>query len=90
MIDTLYKVVRKVIVPHYPWIKDVVWTSNYYGGTRYYALELIVDNDFYSKYSDTSHMYHKLFNDCKMLFRMTGPEENEFFDDVTISPEEID
>jgi hypothetical protein len=90
MIDTLYKVVRKVIVPQYPWIKDFVWTSNYYGGTRYYALELIVDKDFYLNHPDASHIYHKLFNDTRMLFRMVGAEENEFFDDVTISPEDDD
>ena len=90
MIDTLNKVVRKVIVPQYPWIKDFVWTSVYYAGAKYYALELIVDNDFYLNHPDASHIYHKLFNDTKMLFRMVGAEQNEFFDDVIISPEEID
>jgi hypothetical protein len=88
MIDLLYNVVRKVIVPKYPWIKDIVWTSNYFGGSKYYSLELTVSDDFYFK--QTGFSYDKLYDEVKMLFRLIGPDENEFFDDVRFSPENED
>ena len=88
MIKRLNTIVKRIIIPQHPWIKDFVWTSNYFGGSRYYSLELMVEKNFYSNNPDTEHIYHKLFNDCKMLFKMTGPDDNEFFDDVTISPED--
>lgn len=88
MIDRLNKIVSKLIVPKHSWIKDFEWTSVYFGGSRYYSLELMVDKDFYLNRADTSELYHKLYNDVKMLFNMTGPNHDEFFDDVTISPED--
>ena len=90
MIDTLNKVVRKVIVPQYPWIKDFVWKTNYYAGTKYYTLELVMDKDFYLNTPYSDETYSKLFNDSKMLFRIVGPEENEFFDDITVTVEGLD
>lgn len=90
MIDTLNKVVSKVIVPQYSWIRDFVWKTNNYGGSRYYSLELVMDKDFYLTSPYSHETYDKLFNDTKMLFRMVGPEENEFFDDVTVTVEGLD
>jgi len=91
MINLLNKFTRKVIIPQYPWIKDFVWTSVFFGGSQYYSLELTVDNDFYhSQPADTQHIHKKLYDDVKMLFRLVGPDEDVFFDDVTLSPEDDD
>jgi hypothetical protein len=88
MIDLLYNVVRRVIVPKYPWIKDFVWTSTYFGGSQYYSLELKVSDDFYFK--QTGFSYDKLYDEVKMLFRLIGPDDGVFFDDVRFSPENED
>jgi hypothetical protein len=88
MTNKLYLVIRRVILPKYPWIKDFVWTSNYYGGSKYYSLELTVSEDFY--YKQTGFSYDKLYDEVKMLFRLIGPDENELFDDVRFSPENED
>ena len=90
MINRLYHVIRKVIVPQYPWIKDFVWTSIRFGGDeQYYSLELTVDNDFYyGQAADTKDIHKKLYNEVRMLFKLVGPDEDVFFDDITYSPEE--
>jgi hypothetical protein len=91
MINSLYKVIRKVIVPQYPWIKDFVWTSTFYAGFEYYSLELTVDNDFYyGQLADTQLTHKKLYDDVNMLFRLVGPDDGVFFDDITFSPEKDD
>lgn len=88
MIDALNKIVGKVIVPKYPWIKDFYWTYHHLGGSMYYSLELIADKDFYQKHIDSSLIQPELWDEVKTLFRMVGPDENVFFDEVTINPED--
>lgn len=84
IVDTLYKVVRKVIVPKYPWINDFVWTYHSSGGRKYYSLEVTVDYDLYMYRADTREMYDKLYKDTKMLFKLIGPDDDKIFDDVVI------
>lgn len=87
MVKSLYTVVRKVILPKYPWIKDFVWTSHYSEGTNYYSLELTVDNDFFVKNPDSLSIYNDLVDDTKMLFNLLGPDKDMKFDDVVILPD---
>lgn len=88
MIDSLYSIVRRVLEPQYPWIKDFVWVYHYDADSIYYTLEIEADRDFYFKNPDYYEMTKKLFNDVEMLFRMAGPTEYEFLSNVIINPED--
>lgn len=87
-IGVLNNVVDKIILPKNPWIKDFIWSSFKTGPYRYHTLELTVDSDFFLQRTDTTELHRNLYDDVKMLFKMVGPEENDFFDDVEIKPEE--
>lgn len=83
-IGVLNNVVDKIILPKNPWIKDFIWSSFKTGPYRYHSLELTVDKDFFLEDIDRTELRSKLYDDVKMLFKMVGPEENDFFDDVEI------
>lgn len=87
MVNVLYNVVRKIIEPKYPWIKDFVWSKHRTGGFDYYTLEVTVDKDFYMNRTDPTRIHNSLYKDTKMLFDMIGPERDMYFDDVIIQPE---
>lgn len=81
----LYKLIEKIIVPKYPWIKDFKWTTRFYAGTQYYGLEVYVDPESYSTAEDMERELHK---DVITLFRSVGPPSGVFFDSVTIYEKE--
>ena len=81
MVNVLNRVVSKVIVPRYPWIKDFVWKSKNIGDATFYDLKLIVDDDFYFDYPT----YDKLYDDIRTLFKMVEHRENQFFGDIKFS-----
>ena len=78
----LYKLIEKVIVPKYPWIKEFNWTTYFYAGTQYYGLEVYVDPKTYPKLPDD--VESKLEKDVISLFRAAGPPAGVYFDSVTI------
>lgn len=77
----LYKLIEKVIIPKYPWIKDFKWVTRFYAGTQYFGLEIYVDPGFYGLAAD---MESKIEKDVQSLFRAVGPPSGVFFDSVTI------
>lgn len=88
MIDILYKFVRKLIIPHYPWIKDVEWRSRTYEKNLYFDVEnkkfwslwVYVDRKDFE--SVETKEFNELRKDVKSLYEMVGMPENEIFDDV--------
>lgn len=81
----LYKLIEKIIVPKYAWIKDFKWTTRFYAGTQYYGLEVYVDPESYSTAED---MERELQKDVITLFRSVGPPSGVFFDSVTVYEKE--
>jgi hypothetical protein len=83
MIDSLYKAFRKLILPKYPWIEDIVWTSKYHGGgQQYFRLEVYPYKEWIknSSYSETETALYELEQESMTLFRMIRHEPNQFFD----------
>ena len=81
----LYKLIDKVIIPKYPWIKEFNWTTRFYGGIQYYGLEIYVDPENYSIAED---MERELEKDVITLFRSVGPPSGVYFGNVTIYEKE--
>lgn len=78
----LYTLIRKIIMPKYPWIEDFVWTSRYYAGSQYYNLDVYVDRKSYKNLPD--RVQRDIQEDVITLFRSVGPPSGVYFDDVTI------
>jgi hypothetical protein len=78
----LYGLIRKIIMPKYPWIDDFVWTTRFYAGSQYYNLEIWVDPKSYGNLPD--RVERDIQEDVTTLFRSVGPPSGVYFDDVTI------
>ena len=78
----LYKLIDKIIIPKYPWIKEFNWTTRFYGGTQYYGLDVYVDPKTYPELPEKEST--KLEKDLISLFRAVGPPAGVYFDSVTI------
>lgn len=83
-IKSLYYIVRKVIVPKYPWIDDVVWTQSYYDGYENYTLEITPKEGFRESEVYVDKYETEIENEMKSLFKMLNPLEYQRFDRVVI------
>ena len=81
-IDTLYYVVRKVILPSFPWIHDFVWNTWYSEGWTYYTLEITPIKDF--PYERIKFVKELVEDEMYSIFKVMGPESNEVFNGVVI------
>lgn len=83
-VKSLYYIVRKVIVPKYPWIDDVVWTKSYYDGYENYTLEIWPKEGFRESEFYVDVLESVIEDEMKSLFKMLNPLEYQRFDDVVI------
>ena len=86
MVDVLYKVIKRVIEPKYPWVKKYNWVSVYFGGRDYYKLKVHLDNTTSEKV--TLGEIQELEKDVIMLFKLIGPPDGVHFDTVDIEHED--
>lgn len=84
MVKSLYYIVRKVIVPKYPWIDDVVWTQSYYDGAENYTLEITPKEGFRESEVYVDKYETEIEDEMKSLFKMLNPLEYQRFDRVVI------
>jgi hypothetical protein len=86
MVDVLYKVIKRVIEPKYPWVKKYNWVTVYFGAKDYYKLEVYLDNTTSEKV--TIGEIQDLEKDVMMLFKLIGPPDGVYFDTVDIRHED--
>lgn len=78
----LYRLIEKIIIPKYPWIKEFFWNTGYHENLQYWGLDIYVDPETYSKL--TGEVERNLKSDVSSLFKSLGPPPNNQFDTVTI------
>lgn len=83
-VKSLYHIVRKVIVPQYPWIDDFTWTQFFDGGYEYYSLEITPKKRFSGVGNWVDRYEAKIEEEMKSLFNMLGPEGYQKFYKVYI------
>ena len=83
-IKNLYQIVKRLILPKFPWITDFVWSSFYLDGITYWTLEITPSKEF--EESEVFMDGHEVAveDEMKSLFSMMGPEPNQKFDRVNI------
>lgn len=86
MVDILYKVIKKIIEPKYPWVKKYNWVSLYFYGKEYYKLEVYLDN-VASKEVSLGEI-QDLEEDVIMLFKLISPPDGVHFDTVDVKLED--
>lgn len=89
MINILYKFVRRLIIPQYPWISKAIWHYKERVGTRYskyWRLEVIIDGKDFDGISTID--LERLDKDVSSLFTAIGMPVNETFEGIEVFVED--
>jgi hypothetical protein len=78
MKESLEKLIRRVVLPKYPWIKDFEVICVDHGGVNIYGVYYYVDDDLYDKPDD----YRNSHSTTKNLFSVLGPSLSDVYNDT--------
>jgi hypothetical protein len=83
MEESLGKLIGKVIVPKYDWIKDFNVTGTKDGVQNLYTVHYYVDDYLYNE--DDRVEINRIKSDTKNLYNSLGPSEYDFLNDLSFS-----
>lgn len=78
-IKKLYYIVKKLILPKFPWIEDFVWLQFYSEGVEYYSLEITANKEFAEQQVFMNKHEVEVEEEMKSLFNMLGPDNHQKF-----------
>jgi len=83
MKETLEKLIKRVILPKYNWIKDFYVTGIKDGVQNLYTVHYYVDDDLYNE-DDRIEINH-VKSDTKNLYDSLGPSEYDFLNNLSFT-----
>jgi hypothetical protein len=83
MKESLEKLIKRLILPKYPWIKDFTVTLNKDNGLSFYAVRYYIDDDMYDEnylYDEFNRMkINHIKSETKNLYSVLGPSQYDWF-----------
>lgn len=82
------KLIKKVLLPKYPWIKDFIVTVNKKdGANNFYSVRFDIDDELYD--GDEKKKIARIKTEIKNLYSVLGPSRNDFLKDVSFIGSEV-
>jgi hypothetical protein len=82
------KLIKRVLLPKYPWIKDFIVTVNKKdGANNFYSVRFNIDDELYNE--DEKKKIARIRTEIKNLYNVLGPSKNDFLKDVSFIGGEV-
>ena len=82
--EVLKRVTSKLLVPKFPWIDKVNWTSDRMGLSNYWTCEITASKDFEITTDDVPLWQRHLGLELETIFRMVNSNPEDIFMNIKI------